>query len=145
MPKRVLIVEDDRVISLALGTRLRANGYEVLQAFDGLQGFMQATKHRPDVVLLDLSMPAGGGLSVASRMREMVDLASTPIIFMTASKKPELAAAAKQYGAIGFLEKPFDAEAMLALVRQATGDAPPGAPPTISPPASGPGSGPAPR
>jgi two-component system chemotaxis response regulator CheY len=129
VPKRVLIVEDDKTISLALGVRLRANGYEVLQAFDGLQGFMQATKHRPDVVILDMSMPAGGGLSVAQRMRDMVDLASVPIIFMTASKKPELAAAAKQYDAVGFLEKPFDADVMLDLVRKATGETPPASAP----------------
>lgn len=124
MPKKILIIEDDKKIALALGVRLKANGYEVLQAFDGLQGFIQATKHRPDVVVLDVSMPAGGGFSVASRMRDMVDLASVPIIFMTASKMPEIFATAQQYSPIGYLEKPFDAEELLALVRKATGEAP---------------------
>jgi CheY-like chemotaxis protein len=123
VPKKVLIVEDDKKISLALGVRLRANGYEVLQAFDGLQGFVQATKQRPDVVVLDLSMPAGGGLSVAARMRDMIDLAAVPIIFMTASKRPDLIEEAKKYGAIGLLEKPFDADLLLGLIRQATGEA----------------------
>jgi len=135
VPKKVLIVEDDKKIALALGVRLKASGYDVLQAFDGLQGFMQATKHRPDVVVLDLSMPAGGGLSVAERMRDMVNLATVPIIFMTASKNPELFQAAKKYGALGYLEKPFDAEALLALVRQATGEAPP---PAAAAPTAGP-------
>ena len=45
-------------------------------------------KRRPDAVFLALSMPAGGGLSVAARLRDLVDLAATPIIFMSASKKP---------------------------------------------------------
>jgi two-component system, chemotaxis family, chemotaxis protein CheY len=124
--RKVLIVEDDKKIALALGVRLRAAGFEVLQAVDGLQGFVLATKQKPDVVVLDLSMPAGGGFSVAKRMRDMVDLAGTPIIFMTASKKPELVQQAQEYGPLGFLEKPFDAELLVGLVRKATGtDAPP--------------------
>ena len=131
MPKKILIVEDDKKISLALGVRLRANGYEVLQAFDGLQGFIQATKHRPDLVVLDLSMPAGGGLSVASRMRDMVDLAAIPIIFMTASKRPDLIESSKKFDAVGFLEKPFDAEELLTLIRKATGEP---TPPADAPP-----------
>lgn len=125
MPKKVLIIEDDKKISLALGARLKANGYEVLQAFDGLQGFIQAIKHKPDVVVLDISMPAGGGFSVAKRMRDMVDLVSVPIIFMTASKMPEIFATAQTYDPVGYLEKPFDAEELLALVRKATGELPP--------------------
>jgi two-component system chemotaxis response regulator CheY len=132
-PKKVLIVEDDKQISLALGVRLRASGYEVLQAFDGLQGFSQIMKHRPDVVVLDVSVPAGGGFSVAERMRDSVNLASIPIVFMTASKKPELYEQSKRFGSVGFLEKPFDAELLLALIRKATGELPP-PPPAPKPP-----------
>jgi DNA-binding response OmpR family regulator len=62
MPK-ILVVEDDKKIALALSVRLKAKGHEVLIAHDALGGLTMANQKKPDLVLLDIGMPAGGGFA----------------------------------------------------------------------------------
>ena len=119
--KRVLVIEDDKQIAMALGTRLRAAGFTVANAYDALGGVGQAVKDPPDLVLLDLSMPAGGGLNVAERLRSLASTATVPIIFITASKDPELHARAMSYDPHAFFEKPYDPVELLGSIREALG------------------------
>lgn len=129
--KKILIVEDDRKIALAMTVRLKANGYEVIIAFDAVAGTGLCVKHLPDLVILDISMPAGSGFDVAARIQNLVPTVGTPMIFMTASRRPELRAKAAELGAVAFLEKPFSDGELIAQVRQALGEEPPAtAPPT---------------
>ena len=119
MMKKILVVEDDKDIAFALGTRLRAAGFVPTHAYDALVGVSQARKETPDLVLLDLMMPAGGGLKVAERLRAMGPTATVPVIFLTASKDPELRAAAMAYGPHAFIEKPYDPMELLAVIHEA--------------------------
>lgn len=114
---KILIVEDDKKISLALAIRLKAKGYQVLAAYDALNGVSLAVKNRPDLILLDISMPAGGGFEVAKRVQDLAPTAGTPIIFMTASKVPGLKEKASELGAVAFFEKPFEAEELVAAIQ----------------------------
>lgn len=107
--KTVLLVEDDRKITLAIGVRLKAMGYEVASAADAVSAVAQARKCKPDVVLLDINLPGGDGFLVAKRLQSLIQTSSTPVIFITASKQPGLRQRAMELGAVGFLEKPFDA------------------------------------
>jgi DNA-binding response OmpR family regulator len=118
--KKILIVEDDQKIALALALRLRAAGYETSTAFDAVGGISEAMRFRPDLVLLDVSLPAGSGFTVAERMRSATP-AFTPIIFLTASKQPGLQERAQELGAVGYFEKPYEAEALLTAVHQHVG------------------------
>ena len=118
--KKILIVEDDEKIALALALRLKSAGYETSTAFDALTGVSEAVKFRPDLVLLDISMPAGSGFEVAERMRSAMP-SFTPIIFLTASKQPGLQERAQELGAVGYFEKPYEAEALLTAVHQHVG------------------------
>ena len=130
--KKILIVEDDRKIALAVAVRLKAHGYQVITAFDAVGGTWLCAKHLPDLVILDISMPAGSGFDVAERIQNMVQTVGTPMIFMTASRKPEFLAKATELGAAAFIEKPFSDGELIARVRQALGEEPPpaAAPPT---------------
>ena len=119
--KRVLIVEDDPKIAAALAVRLKNARYETLLAQDALSGVSTAVKMRPDLVLLDISMPAGSGFTVAERIQTLIPTA-TPIIFLTASRKASLREEAAKFGAVGYFEKPYNAEALLATIRQTLGD-----------------------
>ncbi len=119
--KKVLIVEDDRSIALALAVRMKNAGYETLIAHDALAGLNAAVKLHPDVVLLDISMPAGNGFDVAERIQKLIP-AATPIIFLTASKKPSFREEAVRLGAAGYFEKPYNPENLLSTVRHALGD-----------------------
>lgn len=121
--RKILIVEDDRKISLALSLRLKAHGYEVLTAFDAVAGVSMAVKHRPDLVILDISMPAGSGFDVANRIHLAMTV-GMPMIFITASSNPEFPSKAEQLGAAAFLRKPFNDGELIAAVRQALGEEP---------------------
>jgi len=107
--RSVLLVEDDPNISLAFGVRLKAMGYGVHTAKDAVSAVSEVRKHHPDIVLLDISLPAGDGFLVAQRIKKLIDGAATPIIFITASSNQGLRERAMQMGAAAFLKKPFDA------------------------------------
>ena len=107
--KTVLLIEDDQKITLAIGIRLKAMGYDVATAADAVTAVAQARKSNPDVVLIDINLPGGDGFLVAERLQTLLSTSATPIIFITASKQSGLKERAKELGAVAFLEKPFDA------------------------------------
>jgi len=113
--KKILIVEDDPKVALALALRLERDGYETVVAYDALAGVNAALREQPDLVLMDISMPAGDGFTVAARVQAMHS-APVPIIFLTASNEPSLRERARGVGAAGFFEKPYDHCDLLAAV-----------------------------
>jgi DNA-binding response OmpR family regulator len=117
-PKQVLIIEDDQKIAMALALRLNAAGYQATTTYDALTGLNAAVSNPPALVLLDISMPAGDGFSVAERIQSLIPT-PTPIIFLTASKKPDFREKAKKLGAAGYFEKPYEAEELFGAIRQA--------------------------
>ena len=134
MKKKILVIDDDPKIVQALQIRLKSAGYEVLTAADGVYGLRLAMEGKPDLVILDIIMPVGGGFSVAYRLREQAS--EMPIIFITASKKAGLREMAKNLAAVSFLEKPYEPEELLAAVAKALSAkpvSPVGAPDTPKP------------
>ena len=119
--KKVLIVEDDRKIALALATRLKGAGYEASIAVDAITGVNLAVKLQPDLIILDISMPAGSGFDVAERVQRLVPKLM-PIIFLTASKQSGLRQRAMGLNAAAFFEKPYKGEELLVAVREALGE-----------------------
>jgi DNA-binding response OmpR family regulator len=116
--KKILIVEDDPKIAMALAIRFKASGYEAFMAHDAVMGTNAAVEHQPDLVLLDISMPAGDGFGVAERIQTLLPKL-TPIIFLTASRQPGFREKATAMGAAGYFEKPYDAVKLLAAVERA--------------------------
>jgi len=114
--KKILIVEDDKNIVMALNVRLRAAGYQVIIAFDAVMALGMALKHRPDLVLLDISMPGGNGFMVAERLQNSTLTAGVPMMFLTASKQPGFKERAQELGAVGFFEKPYEAQELLDAI-----------------------------
>jgi DNA-binding response OmpR family regulator len=121
--KKILIVEDDQNIARALSIRLKNGGYEVSLAPDALAGVETAIKKVPDLVLLDISLPAGNGFTVAERIQSLIPTA-TPLIFLTASKKPGLREKAKELGAAAFFHKPYRADDLLGAIQLALAGTP---------------------
>lgn len=85
MPLKVLVVDDEPSVRVGLLRLLRAYGYEAVGADGGSEALAKALEWTPDLVLMDLMMPAENGLDVARHMRNQVQLASIPIIALTAS------------------------------------------------------------
>jgi DNA-binding response OmpR family regulator len=115
--KTILVADDDdKRIVAALMARLVSAGYQVLTASNGLKAVRVARDTKPDLILLDVWMPHGMGISVAECLRGHG--VQTPIIFLTASKKPGLWAAAQEVGADGYFEKPFATTELLTAIHE---------------------------
>jgi two-component system cell cycle response regulator len=117
--KTVLLVDDDNVFLLTIGVRLKSMGYTVYAAKDAVSAISAVRKNNPDVIVLDISLPAGDGFMVAARLQNLISTAATPIIFVTASEKPGLRERAMKLGAIQFLNKPFDATTLADAIESA--------------------------
>ena len=116
--KTILVVEDNPLIAGALMVRLRAAGYEVLTAADGHKAILSAVSHKPDLIISDIWMPKPIGFLNQDRLHQL-GLADVPVIYITASKKPDLPGIAREEGAAAFFEKPFDSKALLKAVADA--------------------------
>lgn len=114
---RILIVDDDQALSAALAAFLKANGFDVFLAFDGTLAMKYARKEPVDLVVLDVGLPAGGGLFVLGNIRKLRAKDSLPIIVSTANMLDGIREHALEMGANDFLPKPYDLEVLLAKIR----------------------------
>jgi two-component system KDP operon response regulator KdpE len=120
--KKVLIVEDDADVRMGLHVRLKANNYDIFFAVDGFSSLAEARKHEPDLILLDLGLPAGDGFLVMDRIKAVPALAMIPIIVVSGRSGAANRERALKAGAKAFLEKPVDNAELLAVIRQALGE-----------------------
>jgi CheY-like chemotaxis protein len=121
--KRVLLIDDNNTILLTIGMRLKSMGYSVFTAKDAVSAISAVRKNAPDVVVLDISLPAGDGFVVAGRLQRLEGSTMTPIIFITANEDASLRDRAFKAGAVGFLKKPFDATALADAIESAVNPA----------------------
>lgn len=120
--KKILIVDDDRDLLLGLTPRLKANGYTVVSAMDGISAIGVARKETPDLVILDLGLPGGDGFVVLERMRNLPDLVVIPVIVLSAWDPTDNEKRALDAGALAFFQKPADNHDFLAAIRHALGE-----------------------
>lgn len=105
---KVLIVDDEPNIVLALEFLLQREGYRTEKAFNGLQALEYATDFVPDIVVLDVMMPGMDGFEVARRMRQSPVLDHTKIVFLTAKGTQRDKTVGYDSGAEYYIVKPFD-------------------------------------
>lgn len=115
--KKILIVDDDEELVRILGINLMAEGFQVFSAFDGVSAVMRAHREQPDLIILDVRMPAGNGLNVAEKLRSSTRTFNVPILFLSALPQDELKEKAAQAGVIHYLTKPFDLDVLLGTVK----------------------------
>jgi CheY-like chemotaxis protein len=120
--KKILLVDDDKDVLLGLNVRLRANGYSVVFASDAISAISVARQEMPDVIILDIGLPAGDGFVVMKRLRALLPLAHIPIIFLTGKDPVINREKALSAGAQAFLQKPVDNEVLLLAIRKALVD-----------------------
>ena len=115
---RILVVDDDKKIVVALSLRLQNEGYEVVAAYDGPTAVEIAARETFSLLVMDISLPFSNGIRSVREIKEMADQADTPVIFITASKLPGLREQAEAVGAAGFFEKPYEPAEILARIRE---------------------------
>jgi DNA-binding response OmpR family regulator len=120
--KKILIVDDDPDVRHGMHLRLKANHYDTFFAADALSSMVEARKHEPDLIILDLGLPAGDGFLVMERLKSIPSLAVIPIIVVSARDARANQERAVKAGAKAFLQKPVDNAELLAVIRQALGE-----------------------
>jgi len=116
MAAKILLIEDDEQLTELLMTRLRAAGYDVCAAPDAMLGLQAAHSQQPDLILLDLKVPAGGGLSVLQNLRNSINTRQIPVIVMTGTADKEKKTELHKLGIRTYIQKPFKPEELLEAV-----------------------------
>jgi DNA-binding response OmpR family regulator len=115
-------VDDEPQIVQLLNSRLKANHYEVLAAYDPIQGFKLAVEQLPDLIILDIRMPAGGGGGFFENLKARVNTSMIPVIFITAYPSKDIKDLILSFGAAGFIPKPINPDELLRKVKLALGE-----------------------
>jgi DNA-binding response OmpR family regulator len=117
----VVVAEDDEDILRLVATRLDRDGYEVVQTRDGAQALAAVRERKPELALLDVSMPALDGLEVLARIRGDEQLAGTRVVLLTAMAQEHDVRRAFEAGADGYVRKPFGLAELSATVADVLG------------------------
>jgi len=114
---KILVVDDDPDLVRALRLRLRANQYDIATATDGYSAIAAAQKEHPDLILLDLGLPAGDGFIVLDRLQKSDTLAGIPVIVLSARDPQNNEQRALKAGAAAYFQKPADNDELLNVIR----------------------------
>jgi phosphate regulon transcriptional regulator PhoB len=117
MRKKILIVDDEKDIVELIAYNLEREGFAVNRAFDGRKAWELVNAEKPDLVILDLMMPAVPGMEVCRMIRHQDSTADLPIIMLTAKSDPVDKILGLEVGADDYLTKPFHVRELIARVR----------------------------
>jgi two-component system chemotaxis response regulator CheY len=118
LPKRILTIDDSKTMRDMLMLTLSNNGFEVLQAVDGLDGLDVLGRETVDVVITDINMPKLDGYGVIQHMRERAEYDDLPILVLTTESDNEKKERARKLGATGFIIKPFNPTGLVDVLRK---------------------------
>ena len=117
MAKKILIIEDEKVLINLLQKKLTQEGYEISIALDGEEGLLEMKERKPDLILLDIIMPEMGGFEVMEEIAKDKELKKIPIIIVSNSGQPVELERAKELGVKDWLIKTeFDPQEVLDKV-----------------------------
>jgi two-component system response regulator RpaA len=114
---KILVIDDDNAINELIKVNLELEGHEVLQAFDGIQGYAMCKQELPSLIILDVMMPEVDGFTVAQRIRKNDETKDTPILMLTALSQLNDKVTGFDIGVDDYLVKPFEMEELKVRVR----------------------------
>ena len=118
MGKKILVIDDEPELVKAVEVRLKASGYEVEVAYDGLSGIEKAKAVKPNLILLDIVMPEMDGYGVCKKLMADPETEGIQIIIFTASQQRDLEAKCRELGITDFIKKPFETKNLLNVVNE---------------------------
>ena len=116
--RKLLVIDDDRVIHTVLRAGLEKHGYKLHSAFDPIQAQMMVRQVRPDLIVLDITMPGGGGFEAFKRLQMMSTTSQIPILVYTSLSPEEVAKKIPATTSVAHLRKPAAPEAILAEIQK---------------------------
>lgn len=114
---KILVIDDDTAINELVKINLELQGYKVLQAYNGVEGFALAKQEQPALIILDVMMPEVDGYTVAQRIRQCAEIEETPIIMLTALSELDNKVEGFNLGVDDYLTKPFEIEELIVRTR----------------------------
>jgi DNA-binding response OmpR family regulator len=120
--KKILIIEDEPDVAKLLAARLKGAGYETIITGEGIEGVKFAHKEKPDLIILDLILPAGNGLAVLENLKMSSYCRFIPVIVLTGVKEEEYKRRAIEKGADAYFEKPYEADKLLDSIKNLLGE-----------------------
>lgn len=121
MPKKIMIVDDSVSIRKSVSFVLSQEGYDVIEAEDGLDGLKKAEATPVDMVITDINMPNMNGIELVTNLRLIAHYKFVPIIALTTESQDSKMQEGKAAGATGWIVKPFTAEKLTAIVKKLLG------------------------
>jgi DNA-binding response OmpR family regulator len=114
---KVIIVDDDHIFRMLLREMLSTNGYQVIEAKNGKEGWEKIKSEKPDIAIFDVSMPEMDGIELLNKVREDDEFFDLPIMMLTVKDSIEDQVKGFEHGADDYLAKPFDEEILLAKIK----------------------------
>lgn len=118
MSRTIMIVEDSATMRQMVGFTLRREGYDVIEAVDGLDAIGKINGTPIDMIITDLNMPNMDGIEFIRNVRQNPDFKFTPILMLTTDSQESKKMEGRAAGATGWIVKPFSPEHMMAVVRK---------------------------
>jgi CheY-like chemotaxis protein len=112
--RKVLVADDEQAITELVAFALEIEGYQVIQAPDGLEALRLVKEEQPNLAMVDIMMPGMDGREVSRRIKENPETANIPVLLFSAAPNPDISEAK----ADGFMPKPFDVNQLVEAVRQ---------------------------
>lgn len=116
---KILLIEDDKDTVRAMAVRFKAKGYQLAVASDAISAISLARKEKPDLIVLDLGLPAGDGFMVLQRLKAIYEFMLVPVIVVSARDPLMNEQRALEAGAELFFQKPFDNDEFFSAVQKA--------------------------
>lgn len=116
MKKKILVVDDEPQIVRLLSLRLKAKNFDVISAYDGYQCVQVAKLELPDLILLDIKMPLGGGIKAFENLKGIASTQNIPVIFITAFPSTAVKRQVMKMGAEDFISKPFNSDVLIEKI-----------------------------
>ncbi|MFC2061943.1 response regulator [Elusimicrobiota bacterium] len=116
--KDILIIEDSITIATSISMILHDQGYNTVIASDAVQAIAHANRNTPDLIILDINMPAGGGYSVVQNLSQNAQTADVPIVVFTAMDTHEVNERVQQYDSIKYVVNKPDNTSLIQHINQ---------------------------
>ncbi|MFA4967486.1 MAG: response regulator [Candidatus Margulisiibacteriota bacterium] len=118
MPCKILIVDDEEDIVAALSIRLKALGYDIIMAYDGMTALSKAREEKPDLILLDIMLPKLDGYKVCRILKFDEKFRHIPIIMVTAKGAESNIKMGAEVGADAYITKPFSPDELMKKINE---------------------------
>ena len=116
--EKILLIEDERDMVYAVNLQLEAQGYTVVNAYDGYDGFEKAKSEKPDLIILDLMLPKIEGYKVCRMLKFDDKYKDIPVILFTSRAQESDNEMSKEVGADAYVTKPFEPEILLSKIKE---------------------------